>query len=256
MKQFTAFMKKELLEQLRAGKILIFTIIFGLFGIMNPAIAKLTPWMMELMNDQLAESGIIAGSIKVTALTSWTQYFKNMPMALIILLITYGSILTSECQRGTLILLITKGMKRWKILTAKTVFLFSLWTAGNLLGYAVTYAYNAFFWDNSTAGSHFLAAFCFYLMGLWLISILPAASAFLQSATAVILSAGGAFAASYLLGLIPKIHNCLPTHLMDSVELLAGTADGSSYTKAIIITLILIVINIFTAIYSFNQKNL
>ena len=43
---------------------------------------------------------------------------------------------------------------------------------------------------------------------------------------------------------------------MDSVELLAGTADGSSYTKAIIITLILIVINIFTAIYSFNQKNL
>ena len=111
MKQFTAFMKKELLEQLRTGKILIFTIIFGLFGIMNPAIAKLTPWMMELMNDQLAESGIIAGSIKVTALTSWTQYFKNMPMALIILLITYGSILTSECQRGTLILLITKGMK-------------------------------------------------------------------------------------------------------------------------------------------------
>ncbi len=47
MKQFLTFTKKELLEQLRTGKLLILTILFILFGIMNPAMAKLTPWIME-----------------------------------------------------------------------------------------------------------------------------------------------------------------------------------------------------------------
>ena len=37
------FIKKELLDAMRSGKILILGIVFVLFGIMNPAIAKLLP---------------------------------------------------------------------------------------------------------------------------------------------------------------------------------------------------------------------
>ena len=43
MKSLLAFMKKEYLEAARTGKIVILILLFVLFGIMNPAIAKLTP---------------------------------------------------------------------------------------------------------------------------------------------------------------------------------------------------------------------
>ena len=49
-----AFWKKEWLEQLRSGKLIILGILFVLFGIMNPAVAKLTPWLLEAMADSLA----------------------------------------------------------------------------------------------------------------------------------------------------------------------------------------------------------
>ena len=48
MKSLIAFIKKEWMEQVRSGRLLILLILFTLFGIMNPAIAKLTPWMKFL----------------------------------------------------------------------------------------------------------------------------------------------------------------------------------------------------------------
>ena len=58
MKSLIAFTKKEVTEQIRLGKLMILTILFVLFGVMNPAVAKLTPWLLEIMSDSLAESGM------------------------------------------------------------------------------------------------------------------------------------------------------------------------------------------------------
>ena len=52
-------MKKECLESVRTGRLIILMLLFVLFGIMNPAIAKLTPWIMEMFADTMAESGLI-----------------------------------------------------------------------------------------------------------------------------------------------------------------------------------------------------
>ena len=84
MRQLSAFLRKEGMEFIRTGKIWILLIIFILFGIMNPAIAKLTPWMVETMSDSLAESGMVLTEVKVNAITSWNQFYKNISMALII----------------------------------------------------------------------------------------------------------------------------------------------------------------------------
>lgn len=65
MKALLALMKKEYLEAARTGKTIILVLLFVLFGIMNPAIAKLTPWMMEMMSDTMAESGCILTNIQV-----------------------------------------------------------------------------------------------------------------------------------------------------------------------------------------------
>lgn len=119
MRQLSAFLRKEGMEFIRTGKIWILLIIFILFGIMNPAIAKLTPWMVETMSDSLAESGMVLTEVKVNAMTSWNQFYKNISMALIIFALMLSGILTTEYQKGTLVNMLTKGLVRWKVVGAK-----------------------------------------------------------------------------------------------------------------------------------------
>ena len=92
MKSLLSFIKKEWMEHVRSGRLMILGMIFVLFGIMNPAIAKMTPWLMETMADSLAESGLIVSEVKVTALDSWMQFYKNAPMALIVFVLLESSI--------------------------------------------------------------------------------------------------------------------------------------------------------------------
>ena len=43
MKSLCAFLKKEWMDLVRSGRFMVLFIIFLLLGIMNPAIAKITP---------------------------------------------------------------------------------------------------------------------------------------------------------------------------------------------------------------------
>ena len=151
MKSLIAFIKKEILEQIRDGRVLILGMLFVLFGIMNPAVAKLTPWLLETMSDTLAESGMIITEITVSAMDSWVQFFKNIPMALIAFVLMESSIFTKEYQTGTLVLFLTKGLERYKVVIAKSVVITVQWTLGYWLCFGITYGYNAYFWDNSVA---------------------------------------------------------------------------------------------------------
>ena len=111
MRQLIAFAKKELMENWRTGKIITLSALTVIFGIMNPLLAKLTPYLVQTMSTTLAESGISVQKITVDATTSWTQFYKNIPMLLIFFLLLFSGIWTSEYQNGTIINLLTKGLE-------------------------------------------------------------------------------------------------------------------------------------------------
>lgn len=256
MRQLTAFTKKELMQQARSGKILILGILFCLFGIMNPAISKMTPWLLEIMSEDLAESGFVVGTITVDALTSWTQFFKNMPLALIVFILMFSGNLTDEFQNGTLINVLTKGLKRPNIIIPKIGVAIALWTIGYFLSFGITYGYNAYFWDNAIAQNLFFSVFSFYIVGVWLITVIYLASSFFKASSAVTLTVGIAFGGSYLLGLIAKLKEYVPTFLMNSGEMLLGKTDIGRYLTAIIITAALILLNIVLSVVIFNRKHM
>ena len=128
MKSLLAFMKKEWMEQVRSGRLLILVIIFILLGIMNPAVAKLTPWLIEMMADSLEASGMTVTAVTVSAMDSWVQFFKNAPMGLIAFILLESSIFTKEYQSGTLVLALTKGLDRHKVVISKAIILTLFWT--------------------------------------------------------------------------------------------------------------------------------
>ena len=256
MRSLLAFTKKEITEQARTGKILFLSILFVLFGIMNPAVAKLTPWLMEQMADSLADIGMNITEVTVTAMDSWVQFFKNIPMALIAFVLLESSIFTKEYRSGTLILSLTKGLTRWKVVVSKTVVLTVLWTAGYWLCYVITHAYNAYYWDNSIAQSLTFSAMVWWIFGLWVIALMVLFSTLSTANTGVLVGTGGVVLVSSLVGMIPKITKYLPTMLTDGNSLIYGTKNPVDYTTALVVACVIAAASFAVSLTLFNKKQL
>ena len=244
MRQLSAFLRKEGMEFIRTGKIWILLIIFILFGIMNPAIAKLTPWMVETMSDSLAESGMVLTEVKVKS------------MALIIFALMLSGILTTEYQKGTLVNMLTKGLVRWKVVGAKAIASIGLWTVCYWLCYGITYGYNMYFWDNSIASHVAFAALCVYLLGIWVMLLILLISTLLKSASGVLAVTGVAVIASYVAGMFGKIGEYLPIRLLSAGNLLAGSMSPEDFWKAIAVALASGVAFFILSVACFNRKNI
>ena len=178
-----AFLKKEWMEWNRTGRSWILMLVFVLFGIMNPALAKLTPWLMEALSDSLADTGLVTTAVQVDAMTSWAQFYKNIPIGLIIFILIVGGNFTAEYEKGTLIPVVTKGLSRQSVLAAKAVFLYGSWTVLYAVCFGITYGYNAYFWDNGIAGNLFFAVACTWLFGVWAAALLIFFSAVSKSSS-------------------------------------------------------------------------
>lgn len=256
MRSLLSFIKKEWMEHFRSGRLLILGMIFVLFGIMNPAIAKMTPWLMETMADSLAESGLIVSEVKVTALDSWMQFYKNAPMALIVFVLMESSIFTKEYQSGTLVLALTKGLERYKVVVAKSFVLFVMWTIGYWLCFGITYLYNAYFWDNSIAKNLMFSVVCWWIFGLWVISLLVLFSVLMDSNGAVLGGTGAVAFGFYLLGLFKKIKEYLPTLLMDGNSLIYGVEEAERYYTALAVAGAMSLACFGLSIIVFNKKKI
>ena len=255
MKQFAAFFKKEWLELSRSGKFFCIILMCTLFGVMNPAMAKLTPWIMEMASESLSEAGLVVTQVSVNAMTSWEQYYKNISLVVLVFLLMFSGILTGEYQKRTLINMVTKGLDRWKIVVAKSASALLLWTISYWLCFGITYGYNAYFWDNGIAEHIFFAAFCIYMLGVWLITFMMLMSAMFTSNIGVLLCTGGVFGVCYLAGMLSKIKEYLPTQLIGAGELLSG-GNVSDYHCAIAVCTVWAVINIGVGVLVFNRRNI
>ena len=127
---FLAFFKKEWMQLWRSGKLMVLLMISVLFGVMNPAIARLTPWLMEQMAEELEETGLLVSAVTVDASMSFAQFFKNIPIVLILFIFIFGGSLVGEWEKGTLIPLLTRGLSRSVVVAVKTTIMVLLWTMG------------------------------------------------------------------------------------------------------------------------------
>lgn len=251
-----AFLKKEVLEHVRSGRLLLLGILFTLFGIMNPAVAKLTPWLLEMFAESLEGTGMTVTEVTVTALDSWMQFYKNLPMALIAFVLLESSIFTKEYQTGTLVLSLTKGLARYKVVVAKSAVLTVLWSACYWLHFGITYGYNAYFWDNSVAQNLLFSVVCWWVFGLWVVGLMTLFSTAVRSNTGVLLGTGGVVAVSYLLGLIPKLSKYLPTYPADGTSLIYGVAEADTYFPSLLMVGVMTVACFTASFPLFNKKQL
>ena len=251
-----AFLKKEWMEMTRTGRLLILVIIFTIFGIMNPAIAKLTPWMMEMLEDSIAQSGLQIGVVTVNALTSWTQFYKNAPMTLIVIVLMSSGILTNEYQKGTLVQVVTKGLSRKKIMLSKMIVTYGCWTALYLLYFGITYGYTAYFWSGDEVPHLLFGVFAYWLFGMVVLAMLMAFSAAANSGGQVLLGTGGVMAVLFFANYVSKLQKYLPLQLMNGLQTAAGAMEVKDFYAAMIIAGVVIAGCGMISMAAFDRKKL
>jgi len=77
MRQLRAMMKKELFEQLKTHRLVVMLLLFTLVGVLSPAFAKMTPWLLDLVSGDMAETGIQIGNLEVTSLSDFIRRYPD-----------------------------------------------------------------------------------------------------------------------------------------------------------------------------------
>lgn len=252
MSTLICFMKKEWMEYIRTKKVMLVLGLAVFFGIMNPATAKLTPWILENFSTDGFE--VVIDAAKVDATMSWQQFYKNTPMMLIAFTLIFGGVFTNEYQKNTLVLVTTKGLARWKVVIGKACSMIVLLSAGLFIEFGLTYYYSDYYWDNSVMTNLGFAAFCYWLYTVLIIALLVFFSCISNNTGGVILGVGAVYFAMMIVSMFGKIEQCLPNYLCSAA--LTSGGEISDMTKSIAVTGVLIAGCIAGGIMSFNKKQL
>jgi len=252
MRAYLAFTKKEFTENLRTYKLMIMTVVFLIFGVMSPLFAKFMPEILKAAGLDASALGIGAPS----ATDSFAQFFKNVgQMGLIVLVIVFCGIMANEFSKGTLINILTKGMKRSSVILSKFTMSVVIWTVSYLLCLAVTYAYTAYYFDIGHLSNAFLAFFSMWLFGVFLIALLILGGVLFKNIYGSLLLTGGIVVVMMIVNVVPKLHKYNPTTLSGSnLQLIMGQKAASDFIPAVIVCACLTVAAVIASIMAFNKK--
>lgn len=254
MKNVYYFAKKELLESWRTSRIMILLVIFLIFGIMNPLFAKFTPEIMKMAFSDTMQLNIP----EPTSLDSWTQFYKNITqMGLIILSLIFGGCVCNEVNKGTLVNLVTKGLKRWVVIFGKLISMVLQWTMCLAVCFLVTFAYTAYYFSDEKSPHIFLAVIPLWVFGVFLCTLILFCSTAARSIYEGLLLTGGGVVVMFIINIFDKTKYANPISLMGkNLEFLQGQAKLAEYRPAMLISILLSVILTYLAVVVMNRKKL
>ena len=141
---------KEWLEQRRTHRLLIVCLVFVLFGLMSPLLAKFTPEIIKAVPGGEQIALIIPPPIVVDAVT---QYIKNMTQFGLILAVLMGmGIVSQEKDKGTAAMMLAKPLDRTAFILAKPVALGISFLAGMILAAVAGYYYTLLLFEALPVG--------------------------------------------------------------------------------------------------------
>jgi len=254
MKGYLAFLKKEFFEYTKTYKLFIMLMVFAVFGITNPLIAKLLP---EILGSLITD-GVIITLPEPTAYDAWTQFFKNATqMGLIVMAILFSGVLSSELSKGTLINLLTKGLSRTAVILSKYTCMVLVWTASIALCFGLTYGYSVYLFPKDETSNLLFSVFCLWLFGLFLLAALLFSATLTRSNYGCLLITGVIMVICMIMNIIPAVHRYNPISLStDNMGLIMNSIEASSLYSTVMISCLLLLIFVSLSVVIFRKKQL
>lgn len=252
MNGYAAFLKKELTENMKNYRFPILFAVFLIFGLTSPFLAKFMPDILSAMAPDMQ-----MGSAPV-ALDAWEQFYKNISgVGFSAFIILFGSCMSGEYSKGTLVLLVTKGLPRRAVIFAKYTVAAVLMTVCYWIGFLAAYCYTAYLWPGTILSNVFPAAFYLWLIGFLYLSILLLGCVVFKQTFTSILFTGGVVAIISLLGIAEPLAKYNPFLLTSkNVELISGAVSVSELFVPAMISVAITVVGLWSSILLFDRKQL
>ncbi len=254
MKSFLAFTGKEFTEYIRTYKLFILLIVFMIFGFLSPITAKYLPQIIEMAGLDPAAMGLGES----TAADSFAQFFKNVgQMGLLVVVIIFSGIMANEFAKGTLVNMLTKGLKRPTVILSKWVSAVSCWTVAYLLCLGISYGYTAFYFEIEGYENLIAAFFALWLYGVLLLVLVILGGTMFKNVYGSLLLTGGVVVLLTLLNLIPYIQKYNPASLAsDNMALITAQKGLDDLLPAFILCGGAILLLTAASILIFNKKQI
>lgn len=252
MSGYIAFVKKEFTENMKNYRFLILFAVFLIFGITSAFLAKFTPEILSALAADMEMSS------EPVALDAWKQFYKNISgVGFSAFIILYGSCLSGEYSKGTLVLMVTKGLSRKAVILAKYTVAAILMTISYWISYAATYGYTAFLWKDVSLPNVAFAALALWIAGFLYLSILMIGCVIFRQTFTGILFTGGIVAVISLLGMIEPIAKFSPFILTTkNIDLISGEITLSDFMIPAVVSIVISILGLLLAIRLFNKKQL
>ena len=254
MRGYIAFVKKEILESVRTFKLLIVIIAFFIFGMTSPLMAKLLPDIIG----SLAVEGMTITIPEPTAIDAYAQFFKNMTqMGLIILILVFSGILSTEYSKGTLINVLTKGLSRHSVILAKYTVYLGLWTVSLAVSFVTTYGYTAYLFAQGGIVNLLPSVFCLWLFGSFLLSIIMLSATLIKSNFGSMLMTVLVIGVLFFINIIPKLQKYNPLVLVSkNVSMFTKAFDLSALYTSMLITGVAAIGFLCASLLIFKKKSI
>lgn len=247
---FFAFLRKELRESWRTGRLPVVALVFFVFGLISPLTAKYLP---DILQSAAGPVKIIAPPPQVADAVD--QFLKNVGSngIFVAILLAMGMV-AREKERGTAAFVLAKPLTRQAFLAAKYVALSVTLGVGVAVAAIADYVYTALLFKPLPIGGFIACAALTLLLLLVYGAVTFLASAALPST----LAAAGAGIASLVvfaaLSMQPDVGHFLPTGLMGPARSLALGFSPSHLGAALAGNIALVVVALALAWLTFRHK--
>ena len=259
MTGFGVLLGKELREQIKTYRMPVVAIVFLLFGISSPVLARYTKELLDLLGNQ-ATGGIQITLPEPTVADAIGQLLKNLGQfgILMAILLAMGSV-AAEKDRGTAALILTKPASRLSFLLAKLVAISITLAVAIFVAFVFAWIYTVELFDNAALS---LGGYVAMAVLLWL-TLLAYAALTLLGSTLTSSTAGAAgfgFVALIVTGVIaalPTIGPFMPVSLTGAAgELALGMPTSVDLWQPVVGTLLFICIPFALSWFSFRRQEL
>jgi len=240
-------------------KLLIIGSVFLLFGMISPLTAKFMPEILKMVMEtdytmQWMDLSLLFAN--PAAIDSWAQFYGNVgQMGLFVLVIVFCGMLSSEMSKGTLTIILTKGLARSTVILSKLSCAVLIWTICLCLSYLTSLGYTAYLFPNSNLPNLFFALFCLWVFGVFLLALTTFAATLTEKSFICMLTVGSAFIALSLVNIIPNAGKYNPVTLISSqIPLINEALRYKDVYPALAAAGIGIAALTLLAIISFNKK--
>lgn len=253
MTGFGPLLRKELTEQWRTWRLLVVGIVFAIFGIGSPILARYTPELVKaLAGDQF--TGIIPTPTMADAIA---QLQKNLGQTGILaaILLAMGSVAV-EKERGTAALILTKPASRGAYLAAKLTAIGATLLASTVVAGIGAYTYTAILFEAPSIGGYAAMVSLLFLSLLVYGTLTFLGSVLTRSSLAAAGIGIGAMVVLLTLSALPGLGPWTPGHLDASGMALALGRQADGLGSSLLSTVAIIALAYGAAWWSFRRQEL